>query len=46
LKKPQPVFIAYFTAWVDHAGKLNLRPDIYRRDSRLKAELFPQASDR
>ena len=27
-------------------GQTNLRPDIYRRDSRLKAELFPQASDR
>jgi L,D-transpeptidase YcbB len=44
LKNPQPVFIAYLTAWVDQAGKLNLRKDIYQRDGRLQAELFGQAS--
>lgn len=35
LKKPEPVFIAYFTAWVDKDGKLNFRNDIYERDTRL-----------
>ena len=35
LKKEIPVFIAYFTAWVDREGKLNLRKDIYKRDDRL-----------
>lgn len=35
LKKTIPVFIAYFTAWVDRNGKLNLRNDVYKRDSRL-----------
>lgn len=35
LKKPIPVFIAYFTAWVDKQGKLNFRKDIYKRDTRL-----------
>ena len=35
LKKTVPVFIAYFTAWVDSNGNLNFRKDIYQRDSRL-----------
>ena len=35
LKNTVPVFIAYFTAWVDRQGKLNLRNDVYKRDSRL-----------
>ena len=37
LKKPMPVFIAYFTSWVDRSGQLNFRNDIYNRDSRLAA---------
>ena len=35
LKKTIPVFIAYFTAWVDENGKLQFRNDIYNRDSKL-----------
>lgn len=35
LKKEVPVFIAYFTVWVDRQGKLNFREDIYNRDDRL-----------
>lgn len=35
LKKPVPVFIAYFTSWVDRKGNLNFRNDIYKRDGRL-----------
>ena len=35
LKKPVPVFIAYFTAWVDKQGRLNFRKDIYNRNGRL-----------
>jgi len=35
LKQTIPVFIAYFTAWVDRQGNLNVRPDIYKRDGRL-----------
>jgi murein L,D-transpeptidase YcbB/YkuD len=35
LKEPVPVFIAYFTAWVDREGKLNFRDDVYGRDQRL-----------
>jgi L,D-transpeptidase YcbB len=40
LKKPEPVFIAYLSAWVDSKGRLNLRDDIYNRDHRLGDELL------
>ncbi|WP_445356548.1 murein L,D-transpeptidase [Microbulbifer sp. ANSA002] len=32
LKNPLPVYIAYWTAWVDENGQLQFRPDIYQRD--------------
>ncbi|HSB92711.1 MAG TPA: L,D-transpeptidase family protein [Flavitalea sp.] len=35
LKTKVPVFIVYFTAWVDNAGALNFRKDIYQNDARL-----------
>ena len=35
LKKKVPVFIAYFTAFVDRKGLINFRKDIYERDERL-----------
>ena len=35
LREKYPVFITYFTAWVDRQGKLNFRDDIYNRDGRL-----------
>jgi len=35
LKETVPVFIAYFTAWVDKDGKINFRDDVYGRDQRL-----------
>lgn len=40
LKAGIPVYIVYFTAWVDHQGELNFRNDIYGRDEKLKAEVF------
>ena len=40
LKKPVPVFITYYTAWVDEAGKLNFREDIYGHDKSLKSKMF------
>jgi murein L,D-transpeptidase YcbB/YkuD len=35
-----PVFIVYFTAFVDSKGKLNFRDDVYGHDTRLAATLF------
>lgn len=42
LKEKVPVFITYFTAWVDNAGKLNFRKDIYNHDSDLARWMFTQ----
>jgi len=35
LPRPLPVHLAYMTAWVDDAGVLQFREDIYARDKRL-----------
>ena len=32
LKNKVPIYITYYTAWVDTSGKLNFRADIYDRD--------------
>lgn len=42
LKEPVPVFISYFTAWVDSEGLLNFREDIYGHDKKLAKHLFEQ----
>jgi murein L,D-transpeptidase YcbB/YkuD len=40
LKKSVPVLIAYYTAWVDEAGQLNFREDIYGHDAQLAKKMF------
>ncbi len=40
LKKPIPVYIGYFTAWVEDSGMINFYRDIYQRDERLSKLLF------
>ena len=35
-----PVYIAYFTAWVDEAGDLNFRNDIYHLDEQLMKRIY------
>ena len=35
LPRPVPVLLLYWTAWVDDAGRVNFRPDIYQRNVRL-----------
>ena len=42
LKEPVPVFITYFTAWVDSEGFLNFRNDIYGHDNKMSKQLFEQ----
>ena len=42
LKEPLPVFITYFTAWVDSEGLLNFRNDIYGHDKKMAKQLFEQ----
>lgn len=40
LKKPVPVIITYYTAWVDDNGQLNFRDDIYDHDHKLASKMF------
>ncbi len=40
VKDPIPVFIGYFTCWVDAAGLLQSRPDLYGHDEQLATRLF------
>ncbi|MDB5251235.1 MAG: L,D-transpeptidase family protein [Flaviaesturariibacter sp.] len=40
LKKPVPVMITYYTAWVDDNGLLNFRDDIYTHDRDLAVKMF------
>lgn len=40
LKNKIPVFITYFTAWVDRKGKLNFREDVYQHDKKMTEILF------
>jgi len=40
LKKPVPVVITYYTAWVDDNGRLNFRDDIYNHDQKLAEKMF------
>jgi murein L,D-transpeptidase YcbB/YkuD len=40
LKNPVPVYIGYFTAFVDRKGRLNFRDDIYGHDERMGKMMF------
>ncbi|WP_158799696.1 murein L,D-transpeptidase [Pedobacter sp. L105] len=40
MKQPVPVFITYFTSWVDKDGLLNFRDDLYGHDAEMAKQLF------
>lgn len=40
LKPTVPVYITYFTAWVDVNGQMNFRKDLYHLDEQLSKEVF------
>ena len=40
LKRPVPVIITYYTAWVDDNGQLNFRDDIYDHDKTVGGKMF------
>lgn len=44
IKKNMPVFITYFTCWVDKNGKLNFRNDVYNKDSRLAKMILEKSA--
>ncbi len=37
-----PVFIVYFTSWVDENGVINFRKDIYGHDAKLEKTMFSE----
>jgi murein L,D-transpeptidase YcbB/YkuD len=40
IKPALPVYIVYFTAWIDNSGEINFRNDLYNLDSQLANEIF------
>jgi L,D-transpeptidase YcbB len=40
LKKKVPIYIVYFTAWLDNEGIPNFREDIYEHDKKLESVYF------
>lgn len=44
INPPLPVYIVYFTTWVDHLGQVNFRNDIYGHDEVLFEEIFGKDS--
>lgn len=40
LKKAIPVFIIYYTAWIDNDGQVNFRDDVYKHDEELAKKMF------
>ena len=45
LESPVPVYILYWTAFVDSEGRVNFRNDLYGNDQELAAALAEQAPD-
>ena len=45
LKKPVPVVITYYTAWVGDDGQLNFRDDIYTHDQKLAQKSFQNSGN-
>jgi murein L,D-transpeptidase YcbB/YkuD len=42
LSNKVPIYICYFTAWVNDSGEVNFFPDVYNQDGDLDRILFPQ----
>jgi murein L,D-transpeptidase YcbB/YkuD len=42
LEKKIPLFIDYYTAWVDKEGFVNFRDDVYHKDKVLIDHMFPE----
>jgi murein L,D-transpeptidase YcbB/YkuD len=40
IAKPVPVFIGYFTCWVNDQGAINFRKDLYGHDKKMESLLF------
>lgn len=42
LERKLPLYIDYYTSWVDEDGYLNIREDVYRKDKVLTEYMFPE----
>lgn len=42
LKNKVPVYITYFTSWVNETGLLQFRDDIYGHDTNMEQTMFPE----
>ncbi|MBD0333168.1 MAG: L,D-transpeptidase family protein [Chitinophagaceae bacterium] len=40
VKNSKPVYISYYTAWVDETGKMNFRNDVYGHDKSTAEKMF------
>jgi len=45
LRAPVPVFLLYFTAFIDPFGRVNFRPDIYKLDDAINTALTRQTTE-
>lgn len=45
LSRPIPVYLLYWTAWVDESGEVQFRDDVYGRDRQLEIALARDAAD-
>ena len=46
LREPLPVYLVYWTAWVDDQARVHFRPDVYARDEMMLAALEKVRDDR
>jgi murein L,D-transpeptidase YcbB/YkuD len=44
LARPVPVYLVYFTSWVDDEGLVHFRPDVYRRNNGLMMALSSEGA--
>lgn len=45
LEEKIPVYLVYFTAWVDSNGLIHFSRDIYNHDAKLEKTLFPEIAE-
>lgn len=44
VQNPLPIYITYYTVWVDESGKVHYRDDVYGQDARTRSLLFTDSA--